>query len=532
MTSPQTDSERAASWLPSLVAGALALAVGYGFARHQEIWMDETTQLSGISLGPVEVVRWLAGNNRNRFAGIPGDRMPPISYWLQWLWSRLFGFSELSLRLLGAVAMGIAVAVIARAAARAWGNRAGWFAGLTLALSPNAILIGAEIRAYPFLMLFSACAFSFALALLRGEGRGSTRTWIGLWLSCLAASYSHYFGLVMTGAVFTALAIVAWKRDAMRKPLAAFAGAMAVGAVGLVPFVKSAAGMQPGKGKAFASVGYSLARLAYRTMGGHASWALFRPVMIAGVLGAVIALGVALARRESSARPARLLAIAIVAGVGVELAVRLVASKFDAIQPTYNMWIPPAMVLIGASAVAAENARLRTAGTVGSALLLVANLVAAMVLVVHGDAFAHSAGDRINAEVAALGSPDDVVVVHESTGATTWEFGFCPLQYVYGPAVKQYLAEWLPDGRVRLHREPGDTSTETLESLRGKHLALIHVEDIGAEGVVHALRTSEPPAISDDHLRDAFVARGWAPSKSETLVAMCTEKVDWLTPPP
>ena len=98
--------------------------------------MDETTQLSGIALGPVEVVRWLSGNHRDRFAGIPGDRMPPISYWLQWLWSRLFGLSELSMRMIAVFAMAIAAAVITRAAARAWGSPARWIAGLTLRSRP------------------------------------------------------------------------------------------------------------------------------------------------------------------------------------------------------------------------------------------------------------------------------------------------------------------------------------------------------------------------------------------------------------
>ena len=189
------------------------------------------------------------------------------------------------------------------------------------------------------------------------------------------------------------------------------------------------------------------------------------------------------------------------------------------------------MVLVGASAVAAEGRRLRVAGIVGSTLLLGANLAATMVLIAHGESFAHSAGNCVNAEVAALGGPEDVVVVHESIGPT-WQFAFCPLQYVYGSSVRQYLAEWLPDGSLRLHLEPDEKVTETPSSLRGKHLAIIHVEDIGAEGVVHALRTNELHALSDDRVRDAFVTQGWAPTRSETLIALGAEHVDWLTPPP
>lgn len=489
--------------------------------------MDETTQLSGIGLGPFEVVKWLAGTNRNRFEGIPGDRMPPISYWIQWVWSRLFGLSELPLRMLAVVVMALAAVIVTRAAARTWGGWAGLVAGLTFALSPNVIYAGAEIRAYPFLVVFAACAFWFLLRLNAEDGGGRTRTWAGLVLSCLGASYSHYFGLVLTGGIFIAVGWLALTREPMRRRLLVSAVVIVVCAGGLVPFVRSAADMSGGPRRPPGSMGHAALRLVYRCLGGHASWAVYRPVLVAGLLGATLALVVALSHRERTISPARLLALAVVSGLSVDLLARLVTSSFDSLQVTYNLWAVPAVVTIGASAVAAEGRWRRIAGCTGALLLLSANLCATVVLIQHGEAFAHSAGDRLNAEVARLGGPADLAVVHESSGPE-WQFAFCPLRYVYGASLRQYLAEWRPDGTLTLHQEPGDTGVDEPPAIREHRLAVVHVEDIGAEGVVRFLRSHNAPKLSNDRLLQALEAQGWTVTKTETLMALGAEQVDWM----
>src|SRR4051794_10429387 len=96
------DGERAAdlgyrAWLGPALGAAVTLVAAALFLPHQTLWIDETTQLSGLTLSPVEVVRWLMHPATHDF-GVPGDRMPFLSYWLGWAWSRLFGLGETSLR--------------------------------------------------------------------------------------------------------------------------------------------------------------------------------------------------------------------------------------------------------------------------------------------------------------------------------------------------------------------------------------------------------------------------------------------------
>jgi hypothetical protein len=97
------------------------------FALRQELWVDETTQLSGLTLGPVELVRWLGGADPSRF-GVPGDRSAPLAYWLGWLWSQAFGLSEDALRAFGLVCVALGLALLVRSAQRAAGPLAGWVA--------------------------------------------------------------------------------------------------------------------------------------------------------------------------------------------------------------------------------------------------------------------------------------------------------------------------------------------------------------------------------------------------------------------
>src|SRR5262245_31798830 len=87
-------SVRAAQAILVVVTAFLAI----GFAFRQELWVDEASQLSGLTLQPVEMLRWLAGHEWGRF-GVPGDRSPPGSYVAGWIWSRTFGLSEISLRI-------------------------------------------------------------------------------------------------------------------------------------------------------------------------------------------------------------------------------------------------------------------------------------------------------------------------------------------------------------------------------------------------------------------------------------------------
>ena len=83
-------------WPWALLCLAIFSICGASFIVHQSIWTDETTQLGGLTLGPIQVVYWLLGEDYH--LDIPFDRMPPLSYWIGQLWSSVFGLSIMSMR--------------------------------------------------------------------------------------------------------------------------------------------------------------------------------------------------------------------------------------------------------------------------------------------------------------------------------------------------------------------------------------------------------------------------------------------------
>src|SRR5580698_7977346 len=69
----------------ALGACLLCMAVSVGSSAlilpFQSIWLDESTQMSGLERDPIQVARWLAFREDSP-RGIMHDRMPPLSYWM------------------------------------------------------------------------------------------------------------------------------------------------------------------------------------------------------------------------------------------------------------------------------------------------------------------------------------------------------------------------------------------------------------------------------------------------------------------
>ncbi|MDT8344381.1 MAG: hypothetical protein RQ752_08085, partial [Thermohalobaculum sp.] len=110
-------------WLPILLAvaiGAIHLAAAARFAGVQSLWVDETTQMTGLSLDFIERMRWLAGGS-NMQLGVPPDRMPPGSYVLGAAWSGVAGLSESAMRWFGIVALATGLPALYLAGSRLGG---------------------------------------------------------------------------------------------------------------------------------------------------------------------------------------------------------------------------------------------------------------------------------------------------------------------------------------------------------------------------------------------------------------------------
>ena len=128
--------------------------VAVRLAAQQSVWTDEATQLSGLSLGFADQLRWLAGRLPQAFT-VPPDRTPPLSYWLGSLWAHAFGNSVQTIRYLSVCLSVASVFAVWSVARQYLERRTALICSALLALSPNFVVEAAEIRAYAAFVLFS-----------------------------------------------------------------------------------------------------------------------------------------------------------------------------------------------------------------------------------------------------------------------------------------------------------------------------------------------------------------------------------------
>ncbi|MGE5283333.1 MAG: glycosyltransferase family 39 protein, partial [Chloroflexota bacterium] len=201
----------------SLLAGIVVLGALLRFATLdlQSYRYDEA----------VTVARVLHPSLFDTLSAVPrSESTPPLYYALAWLWSRVFGTSEVGLRSLSALAGTASIAVVYLAArALPLPRRAGLIAAAIVAVNPVLIWFSQDARAYALVFLLTALSFLFfARARRSGLAQGTTRRRSGKgadlagWAAFSAlAIATHYFAafVVIPEAVLLLLAARAHPAD-------------------------------------------------------------------------------------------------------------------------------------------------------------------------------------------------------------------------------------------------------------------------------------------------------------------------------
>ena len=431
MTAPSTRPPAGFPFLPlgvCLLATALANAA---FALQQTLWLDETTQLSGLSLGPIDVTRWLMGADMQARFGCPTapDRMPPVSYWAQWLWSLLFGTTELSYRFSGVCFVTLAALLVFVIARRAYGTGSAVVATLLLGLSPAIIERAPEIRAYPFYLLAAALVY-YCLARFLERRR---QTWlIALCLALLLTIYTHFLGVIFAGVLFLALLIVCQRRLAVFLAGSATAAACA----GLIPFIV--------KSRDVSKYGYqwplqdrllAAAETLWHLLGQHIT--SYHWVCMPLILAALLLLIRALWRARGALAPLpQCLLLILALGLAVVTAASFGITAFKPALFQYNLWLVPAVVLLIASLTQSAVSPARDLARLAAALLLVATVIGTVRTAAWGTMMIHGPHPRLIADIRACG-PRNVTLIHERYSDPAAVQVFYPIAYVFHGQVHQ-----------------------------------------------------------------------------------------------
>ena len=177
-----------------LVAGAVLKSQHLPF-----FWYDELATASLV--GDRSLTHMIAA------VAAGAENNPPLYPAFLWLWARVAGAGELSLRLPSAIAMSGAVVVVWTVARRAFRTRevaAGVLVGLLTA--PTVVEQAFQARFYGFFLLWCAVALAFTVAAMTTERRGAGLA-IALAIAHSLLLYTHTFGILFSGALLVSLLV-------------------------------------------------------------------------------------------------------------------------------------------------------------------------------------------------------------------------------------------------------------------------------------------------------------------------------------
>ena len=166
---------------------------------NKSIWYDEV-----YSLNLVE------GNFAQIVSGTAQDVHPPLYYLILKLGlligNGLFGINVIYVAKFVSIIPIFLTVIINHYWVRKWLGEGIWLHSFCILAMPRIMShAGIEIRMYSWAGLFVYMAFLFAVSILHDSER--TGQWVGLTLTALAASYSHYFACIAAFFVYLGLFI-------------------------------------------------------------------------------------------------------------------------------------------------------------------------------------------------------------------------------------------------------------------------------------------------------------------------------------
>jgi hypothetical protein len=425
----------------------------YKFAHAQNIWLDETTQLSGITLSPWEMLRWLSGVNADRF-GVPADRMPPVSYTVDWLWLRLAGSSVIGFRLFHSAFVIAGAGVLAAIALRSKGPLASIITLTFLVLSPKLVQVGVEIRAYPIFFAVTCLQVALFLKLAADPVKVDARFVALLSLACLVASYTHFYGVVSSCAFFCVLVAIYFRNSAHASliVLAIAIGITLILYLGITPIAVHAINLsqssQPVLVDADINEHYytQIVEYIFKLVGDAANMVSRSAAVLflGGAFSLLCAASLASFSRlrRGKPRPFDWLLPVIIAGVIPPIVGGFIIKGFRPLNPVYSVWLlAPLALQVGLGATSLTGFRLWDhAGRFLAVGAMVTGAAISTYLFLKDSAlFVHGPQRFVSTLYDEGAGPKAIVYPYENGAA--WKFSYFPLVFSHKGEISQYRAD-------------------------------------------------------------------------------------------
>ncbi len=335
----------------------LAAVLRFYRLGHQGFWFDEGNTALLVHMSPGKMLGLIPQS----------ESTPPLYYCIAWVWARIFGYGEVGLRSLSAMAGVLVVPVAYGAGARLISRRAGLVAAALAAFNPLLIWYSQEARSYELLVLFSGLSLLTFAGVLERPAPRAAGAWV---IASVLALATHYYAilLVIPEAIWL---LVVHRR---RRPVQVALAVIALCGLALIPLAISQNGTGASSWIHHEPLARRLREIAPQFVIGFGSpaYGVLEPVALGlAVLGLVLVA----VRSDRFERRGALLAGGL-ALAGLILNLILVGGGIDDLL-TRNMlvlWIPAALVV--AAGFAASRARL--VGALAAAALCGIGIVAAV----------------------------------------------------------------------------------------------------------------------------------------------------------
>ena len=508
------------AWAMSLFCAGISVYLGASFLPHQGLWGDEVTQLSGLTLGPFELLGWLSGADLGRF-GVPDDRMPPLSYFVGMLWGFVFGEGATALRWLGVCCVALATVVVSRTAYRSYGVKSALIAGLLFALAPNVVYQSVTIRAYPLFILLSACAMYLLVRLVEALPEYDKGTLVGLVVVLVLASYTHYYGLVLAAGVLGAALLLTGR--GRRGPIIWCIAVAGVAVLGLIPFVLGALQVSSGA-PGHPGGGGEVMRLLYRLCGHPSMW-VNKYLTVAGLASFALLAALSLCGKRSGGRTHHFIALALGVGISIVVCANFFVTGLDATRPSYNNWMFPGLSILLGSGFAARNLKVRVTAFFAVVVMVASYVYGDYQLARNGDYFAHTPFNKIEGVIEELGR-ENVAIVHDLE-SDNFRAPYWPTWFTYGMSLEQFIIVRDSNDPSRLAVASNvfspDVTTDGL-ALDFKYLFVIRAQMQSANALSEQIRKGDM-ALGDGHAaRTLSASPKWR--KREELLFVSFVKCD------
>ena len=448
----------------------------FAFARVQDIWVDESTQLSGITLKLWDMLRWLSGVDATRF-GVPGDRMPPVSYLLDWLWLGLSGPSELGFRLFHSTFVIAGAAVLAVVALRGAGLLAATVTVVFITLSPKLIQTGVEIRAYPIFFAITCVQVAIFLKLLVDPIKVDRKLLAIFVLVCLIGIYTHFYGVISSIAFFFALGSAFIRSPRSLLALVVALAIVILGSWGLLPFLLSALSQSP------PTTAHGIPTTEYfayllRLIAGPANMiSMFGSVLFfGGALTLLLAGMIAAFVRSRNARvqPFDWLFLIVLAGAFAPIAATLVIRNFNVLNAPYSGWLIAPLALLIGCATSSTGFRPWDQGgrIVAVCAMLIGAAVSTYIFLINASMFIHGPQRFVGALYDESAGPKAIVY----DVGSVWGFSYFPLIFSHNGKIIQYRVVDNGAGLIRIGNDASQSIVQNVKSAVAPYNRLVVVD--------------------------------------------------------